>query len=112
MALFGRTNYDLTMLQTTSKDALKRSALMMCDGDVKKATEIYEYFMKDVETMPDFDTPPVPFMEKAKATVADVFGFVDQNKDKIAGIWDLIQTFRGGGGSAPATPAQTLPPLR
>ncbi len=44
MALFGnKTSLDVTLLQTTSKDALKRSALLICGGDVKAATEVCEY---------------------------------------------------------------------
>jgi hypothetical protein len=110
MNLFSKPYFNVAMLQTTSKDALKRSALMMCDGDIKKATEIYEFFMKDVENMPDFDTPPAPFIEQAKSTVGEVFGFFDQNKDKIISAIDLIKSMRGGGG-APPIPNQPLPPL-
>lgn len=110
MNLFGKPNYDLNMLRTTSKDALKRSALMMCEGDIKKATEIYEFFIKDVESMPDFDTPPTPFLEQAKSTVGEVFGFLDENKDKLMGAWEFIKSMRGGGGT-PAAPASPLPPL-
>ena len=105
MSLFSKPNYDLTTLRTTSKDALKRSALMMCEGDIKKATEIYDFFMKDVENMPDFDTPPTPFIEQAKNTVGEVFGFFDQNKDKIAAAIDFIKSMRGGGGT-PSAPTQ------
>ena len=110
MNLFGKPNYDLRMLRTTSKDALKRSALMMCEGDIKKSTEIYEFFMKDVENMPDFDMPPTPFIEQAKNTVGEVFGFLDENKDKLMGAWEFIKSMRGGGGT-PAAPASPLPPL-
>lgn len=83
---------------------------MMCDGDIKKATEIYEFFIKDIDTMPDFDTPPTPFIEQAKNTVGEVFGFFGENKDKLMSAWEFIKSMRGGGGT-PAAPSQPLPPL-
>lgn len=97
------------MLQTTSKDALKRSALFACGGDIKQATEIYEFFIKDMPNMPDYDSIQPTFMEQAKDTIGGVLGWVDQNQDKLMGYWQLIQSFRNGGG-APAAPAN-IPPI-
>lgn len=104
MAIWGKTQYDVTMLQTTSKDALKRSALFVCGGDIKAATEIYDFFVKDMPNMPDYDSIQPSFMDKAKSTIGEVFGMIDENRDKIDGIIGLIQSFRGGGGGAPSTP--------
>lgn len=108
MALFGKTGYDVTMLQTTSKDALKRSALFVCGGDIKQATEIYDFFVKDMPNMPDYDSTQPTFMEQAKDTIGGVLGWVDQNQDKLVGYWQLIQSFRNGG--APGAPTN-LPPI-
>ena len=109
MALFGKINYDVTMLQTTSKDALKRSALFVTGGDIKAATEIYDFFVKDMPNMPDYDAVNPSFMEQAKDTIGGVLGWVDQNQDKLMGYWQLIQSFRGGGG-APSAPTN-IPPI-
>ena len=42
--MFGRPKIDITLIQTTSKDALKRTALFACGGDVKAAEEIYNFY--------------------------------------------------------------------
>ena len=39
--LFGK-EYDYSIIRTTSKDALKRTALIVSGNDIKKAEEIYE----------------------------------------------------------------------
>lgn len=109
MALFGKINYDVTMLQTTSKDALKRSALFVTGGDIKAATEIYDFFVKDMPNMPDYDSIQPSFMEQAKDTIGGVLGWVDQNQDKLMGYWQLFQSLRGGGG-APSAPTN-IPPI-
>lgn len=108
--MFGRPKIDITLIQTTSKDALKRTALFACGGDVKAAEEIYNFFIKDMPNMPDFDTIPPTFMEQAKNTIGGVLGWVDENQDKLVGYWNIIQQMRGGGNIPPTTPTN-LPPL-
>lgn len=101
----------MSLIRTTSKDTLKRTALLACGGDVKAATEIYEFFVKDMESMPDYDAVPPSFMDQAKATLGDVFGFVDANQDKLIGAWNIIQQMRGGGSITPQAPPTNLPPI-
>lgn len=108
--MFGRPKIDISLIQTTSKDALKRTALFACGGDVKAAEEIYNFFIKDMPNMPDFDTIPPTFMEQAKNTIGGVLGWVDENQDKLVGYWNIIQQMRGGGNIPPTTPTN-LPPL-
>lgn len=108
MDMFGKPRIDMTLIQTTSKEAIKRSALFACGGDVKAATEIYDFFVKDMESIPDFDPVRPTFMDQAKATIGEVFGFVDANQDKLIGAWNIIQQMRGGGAITPPTPP-TIP---
>ena len=108
--MFGRPKIDMTLVQTTSKDTLKRTALFACGGDVKKAEEIYNFFVKDMPNMPDYDMVPPSFMEQAKNTIGGVLGWVDENQDKLVGYWNIIQQMRGGGNIPPTTPTN-LPPL-
>lgn len=110
MGLFGSKSYDTTLLRTTSKDALKRSALFMCNGDIKEAAEIYDFFVKDMPNMPDFEPTQVSFMEQAKDTIGGVLGWVDQNQDKLVGYWNIIQQMRGGV-VPPPTPPSDIPPI-
>jgi hypothetical protein len=111
MFTFGKPKIDMSLIRTTSKDTLKRTALFACGGDVKAATEIYEFFVKDMESMPDYDATPPSFMDQAKATLSDVFGFVDANQDKLIGAWNIIQQMRGGGSIPPQAPPTNLPPI-
>ena len=115
MVLFGNGNrgYDVTLLRTTSKDALKRSALFVCGGDIKSATEICEYFMKDMPNMPDFDPPSESVMEQAKNTISGLLGWVDSNQDKLVGYYNLFQAMRGKTGiDVPTPPAPAdVPPI-
>lgn len=61
--MFGhKEEIDFSMVQTSSKEALLRSALAVCNNDLRKADEICEYFMKRLPNMPDVDpTPPSAF---------------------------------------------------
>lgn len=108
--MFGRPKLDITLIQTTSKDALKRSALFASSGDVKQAEEIYNFFAKDMPNMPDYDAIPPTFMEQAKSTIGGVLGWVDENQDKLVGYWNIIQQMRGGGSIPPSAPTN-LPPI-
>lgn len=110
MFSFGRPKVNMALIQTTSKDTLKRTALFACGGDVKAAEEIYDFFVKDMPSMPDYDAVPPTFMDQAKATIGDVFGFVDANQDKLIGAWNIIQQMRNGGGVPPTAPPN-LPPI-
>ena len=110
MSLFSK-KYDVAMIRTTSKDALKRSALFVCEGDIKTATEIYDFFVRDMPNMPDYDSVQPTLIDQAKDTIGDVLGWVDQNQDKLVNYWNLFQQFRGGGSIPPATPPANLPPI-
>lgn len=110
MPIFSK-NYDVSLLRTTSKDSLKRSALFMCNGDIKAATEIYDFFVKDMPNMPDFDTLQPSFMDQAKDTIGGVLGWIDQNQDKLVGYWNIIQAMRNGAVPTPPVPPTDLPPI-
>lgn len=115
MAIFGTGNksYDVSLLRTTSKDALKRSALFICGGDIKEATSLCEYFMKDMPNMPDFDPPTESVFDQTKNTISSLFGWVDSNQDKLIGYYNLFQVMRGKTGidiPAPTVPAD-VPPI-
>jgi hypothetical protein len=62
----------MALIQTTSKDTLKRTALFACGGDVKAAEEIYDFFVKDMPNMPEYDAVPPSFMEQAKSTIGAI----------------------------------------
>jgi hypothetical protein len=108
--MFGRPKIDMTIIQTTSKDTLKRTALFACGGDVKAAKEIYDFFVQDMPNMPDYDIMPPSFMDQAKSTIGSVLGWVDENQDKLVGYWNIIQQMRGGGNITPPS-STSIPPI-
>jgi hypothetical protein len=108
--MFGRPKIDMTLIQTTSKDTLKRTALFACGGDVKAAKEIYDFFVQDMPNMPDYDMVQPSFMDQAKSTIGSVLGWVDENQDKLVGYWNIIQQMRGGGNITPPS-STSIPPI-
>jgi hypothetical protein len=109
--MFGKPKINMALIQTTSKDTLKRTALFACGGDIKAAEEIYDFFVKDMPNMPDYDVVPPSFMDQAKNTIGGVLGWVDENQDKLVGYWNIIQQMRGGGIVTPPTPPTDLPKI-
>lgn len=98
------------LIVPTSKVTLKTSCLRACNNDVDKAAKLYDFFVKDLETIPDFDPVPPTFMQQAKSTIGDLFGWVDQNQDKLMGAFQMIKQMRGG--SVPTgQPPIDVPPI-
>lgn len=55
--MFGR-DYDFSIIRTSSKEALLRSALMATNNDLKKAAEICDYVTKLLPNLPDREPAP------------------------------------------------------
>lgn len=113
--MFGRTEINIDMIVTTSKIALKASCMRACNNDIDKAEKLYEFFIKDIKEMPDFDVIPPTTFDQIKSIAGDVFTWVDQNQDKIVGAYNFIQTVRSGQSivptAPPAPPIQGIPPI-
>jgi hypothetical protein len=94
--MFGRTdNYDYSLIRTTSKEALKRTALMVANYDIKKATEIYDYFAKDMPDLPSMEPEMPNAFDQFKATAANVIQWGGQNQDKIIGTINMVLGMMG-----------------
>lgn len=94
--MFGRNQIDMTEIIPTSKMSLKMSCIKACNNDVAKAQELYEFLAKDIKDLPDFDMKPPTTFEQIKGIAGEVFGWVDQNQDKIVGAYNFIQSVRSG----------------
>ena len=103
MSLFSK-QYDFSLLRTTSKDALKRSALFISGGDIKAAAEIYDFFVRDIPNMPDFDQPEQSGYERTRDTITSVLSWIDSNQDKIMGYYNLFRSMRSNRGNIPPLP--------
>lgn len=100
--MFGRNDIDINGIVVTSKMSLKASCIKVCGNDIERAEKLYDFFAKDIQNLPDFDVPPPSTFEQIKTMAGDVFGWVEQNQDKLIGAYNLIQGFRSG------TPIATL----
>lgn len=111
--MFGRNDIAVDMIVPTSKMALKASCIRACGGDVDKAERLYDFYVKDIGTIPDFDVPPPSTFEQIKGIAGDIFGWVEQNQDKLVGAYNMIQNMRGGAsvGAAAGVPPAGVPPI-
>ena len=114
--MFGKNEIDVDMIVPTSKMALKASCIRACNNDVEKAERLYDFFIKDIENIPDFDVKPPSTFEQIKTMAGDMFGWFEQNQDKLVGAYNFIQNMRGGS-TIPAAPVEatvqipTAPPI-
>lgn len=95
----------------TSKSSLKQFCLMTAKGDVKQAGELYDFMIKDMEDLPTFDPVPPTFMDNAKSTVTGIFNFVQENKDGIGQVADMVRAIIGRRGGVVNPPTEALPPI-
>jgi hypothetical protein len=110
--MFGRNDIDINGIVVTSKMSLKASCIKVCGNDIERAEKLYDFFAKDIQNLPDFDVPPPSTLEQIKTMAGDVFGWVEQNQDKLIGAYHLIQGFRSGTPIAtPGVPPIGIPPI-
>lgn len=109
--MFGKQKIDMDVIVPTSKMALKASCMRACGNDVDKATKLYDFFVKDMATLPDFDITPPSTLAQIKDFIGNAFNWVDQNQEKLVGYYQLFQQMRGGQSNAPATPPVDVPPI-
>ena len=110
--MFGRNDIDINMIVTTSKMALKASCIRACNNDVDKAERLYDFFIKDIKDIPDFDIQPPSAFEQIKTMAGDVFGWVEQNQGKLIDAYNIFQSLRGGQPlNVPSGPVEGVPPI-
>lgn len=97
-------------LTPTSKAAIKQQALIASNGDIEKATRLYEFMIKDMEDIPLFDPVPPTKIQQAKAVLGDGFNWLKENQETIVNWVSFFKdTFGKGGGSIP--PSGGVPPI-
>ena len=108
--MFGKEP-DFSLIKTSSKEALLRSALTACNNDIRKASEICDYVTKMLPNLPDTD-PVVPSsFEQMRDTAVNIFRWGEQNQDKIIGGINLVLQMMGKQPIAmPAAPLEVVPP--
>lgn len=107
--MFGK-DYDFSLIRTSSKEALKRTALLATNYDIKKASEIYDYFAKDMPNLPDTDPILPTAYDQVKETAVSIFKWGQQNQDTIIGAVNMVLSAFGKSPiTMPTIPIETPP---
>lgn len=105
--MFGK-EYDFSLIRTSSKEALLRSALLASNNDIKKASEICDYVTKMLPNLPDTD-PVVPSsLEQIRDTAMQLFQWGQEHQDQIVGVTNMVRSLFG---RQPAIPTEVPPPI-
>lgn len=100
------------MIQPTSKVALKMSCLASANGDLGEAEKLYDFFIKDMPDLPDFEPQMPTKFQQARDAVGSAMNWFKENRDDMAQVWGFIQQLRGGTPVAGnAVPPAGVPPI-
>ncbi|MBR2266620.1 MAG: hypothetical protein IJ882_08205 [Paludibacteraceae bacterium] len=103
--------FDYSLIQTSSKEALKRSALIVCNNDIKKASEIYDFFVKDMPDIPALEPQMPTAFDQMKDMAIGAFRWGRDNQDQIVGIVNMVLGAMGKGPiNIPTIPVTEVPP--
>ena len=95
--------------------SLKASCMRACGNDIDQATKLYEFFVKDLTHLPDFDVMPPSAFQQAKEFIVNTFSWIDNNQDKIVGYYNILQQMRGSQplpmGASQGVPPTDVPPI-
>lgn len=94
----------------TSKVQLRRFCMWFSQGDVKKATEMYEFYANGID-LPDTDPVPPTAMQSIKNGATDVMGFVRDNQNDITSFIALLKSVFGKGDGVLSTAQKVVKPL-
>ena len=104
-----RIREKLSMIKPTSKSALKRECLYLCNLNVEKAEKMYDFLIKGMEGIPDVEPEAKTFIQNFGEQANGVFGWLRENKDMLGDGVDFIKGIISSrkGGAAPSA----LPPI-
>ena len=85
-----------------SKASLKKQCLIIAEGDLKRAKELYDFWVDGMETdLPTFDPKQPSWVDNFGTRVNNVLDWAQQHKDVLSQGVDLISNLIGKRG-APA----------
>ena len=88
------------MINPTSKAALKNQCLLIAQGDLARAKEIYDYYTDGLDELPAFDPVPPTWQESTKETVNGIMGWLQNNGGTIVDGVNYIRGLLGKGATA------------
>lgn len=92
----------------TSKVQLKRVCLACCEGDFKKAQEMYEYYSKDIN-LPDTDPVAPTTLEQVKSNALGFMSFIRDNQNELLQGYNILHYMFTNKGALPMMEAATAP---
>ena len=96
----------IAMIRPTSKAELKRACLYLSNLNVEKAEKMYDFLVKDMDSLPEVEPASKPFLENFKEQANGIFGWLRENKDMLEEGYGFIR-----GITAKKTPAAPLPTI-
>ena len=112
---WNKNKIDTKMIQAirpTSKASLKQQCLLISKGDLDQATKLYDFYIKDMEDLPNFDLVQPTTMQQARTMVVDTFKWANDNQEQIMNWVGFIKNLFGKNGGTNITVAsQPLPPI-
>jgi hypothetical protein len=112
--MFKRNRIDMDlihMINPTSKAALKQQCMILAQGDVKKAKEIYDFYTDGLD-LPDFDPVRPSAFEGFKDNMVSFMGWLKDNQGTVAQSVDFVRGLFGRGAADVADDtAEALPPI-
>lgn len=88
----------------TSKIQLKQVCQWFCNGDIKKAQEMYDYYAKDIN-LPDFDPVPPTWQQQVKDGANGVMSWIKDNQNTLTQGYEFIRQIIVNKGQLPAITA-------
>lgn len=82
--------------------------MLICQGDVAKAKELYDFYIQDMDELPMFDPQTPTTMQQVKESAVQTVTWINENKDNIL---DWIGLIRGMFSKTPAPPSAPIPPI-
>lgn len=105
MTWFNRKNKErmdfITNFKPTSKVQLKQACQWYCNGDFKKAQEMYDFYAKDID-LPDFDPIPPTWQQQVKDGANGLLGWFKENQNTLSQGYELIRQLIVNKGQLPA----------
>lgn len=92
-------------IRPTSKATLKMQCLMVCNGDVEKAKQLYDFYIEDMKDLPMFDIPVPTTLQQVKETAAQTFTWLNENQEQLMNWAGLFRQMFSKSGQAVAQSA-------
>ena len=85
----------------TSKVQLKQVCQWYCNGDLKKAQEMYDYYAKDID-LPDFDPIPPTWQQQVKDGANGLMSWIKENQGTLSQGYEFMRQIIVNKGQLPA----------